>query len=62
MMKLAKRAKSFLTDEDATAATEYAVMLALILLVALVAIVLLGENVRDFFSNTSDDLPEGTAS
>jgi hypothetical protein len=37
-------------------------MLALIVLVALAAIALLGENVRDFFSNTSDDLPEGTAS
>ena len=61
MRVLATRAKNLLIGEDATAATEYAVMLGLIVLVALVSIALLGEHVRDFFFDTSDDLPDGTA-
>jgi Flp pilus assembly pilin Flp len=61
MRILATRAKNLLSSEDATAATEYAVMLGLIVLVALVSITLLGEHVRDFFFGTSADLPDGKA-
>lgn len=59
MKTLITRAKDVLTSEDATAATEYAVMLGLIVLVALASIVLLGSNVRDFFFGASQDLPDG---
>lgn len=61
MRKLAAQAKNLLMSEDGPTATEYAVMLGLIVLVALVSITLLGEHVRDFFFQTSADLPEGTA-
>lgn len=42
--------KGFMLDEEGATATEYAVMLALIILVALAAIIVLGEAVRDGFS------------
>lgn len=42
--------KSFMLDEEGATATEYAVMLALIILVALAAIIVLGEAVRDGFN------------
>ena len=59
--RLAGGARQLLRDEDATAASEYAVMLGLIILAALSAIVLLGEGVRGFFGDASEDLPDGTA-
>ncbi|MCH8966223.1 MAG: Flp family type IVb pilin [Planctomycetes bacterium] len=43
------RAKSFLKSEDGPTATEYAVMLALIIIVALTAITNLGTKVKDIF-------------
>jgi pilus assembly protein Flp/PilA len=45
--------KSFMLDEEGATATEYAVMLALIILVALVAIVFLGNTVKNGFSTVA---------
>ena len=62
MKNLKARMKSFLVSEDGPTATEYAVMLALIIIVALAAITLLGEKVQDIFTNVEGGLPDGTAS
>ncbi|MHC4441611.1 MAG: Flp family type IVb pilin [Planctomycetota bacterium] len=60
MKSLINRAKSFLKSEDGPTATEYAVMLALIIIVALVAIQLLGEKVESIFTNVETALPSGS--
>lgn len=46
--------KGFMLDEEGATATEYAVMLALIILVALAAIVFLGNAVRDGFQTVAE--------
>jgi pilus assembly protein Flp/PilA len=53
------RVKQFLVNEDGPTATEYAVMLALIIIVALAAITLLGNKVSGIFSNVEAALPDG---
>jgi pilus assembly protein Flp/PilA len=53
------RIKQFLVNEDGPTATEYAVMLALIIIVALAAISLLGTKVSTIFSNVESSLPDG---
>jgi pilus assembly protein Flp/PilA len=60
MKALVKRAKSFLRSEDGPTATEYAVMLALIIVVALAAITLLGTKVSTIFTNVEAGLPSGS--
>lgn len=55
-MNLVKR---FLQSEDGPTATEYAVMLALIIIVALTAITTLGQKVESIFSNVEGKLPTG---
>lgn len=55
-MNLVKR---FLQSEDGPTATEYAVMLALIIIVALTAITTLGEKVESVFTNVEAKLPDG---
>ncbi len=60
MKALVKKAKTFLWSEDGPTATEYAVMLALIIIVALAAITLLGNKVRTIFENVEAGLPAGT--
>ncbi len=57
MKALVKKAKTFLRSEDGPTATEYAVMLALIIIVALAAITLLGNKVRTIFENVESRLP-----
>lgn len=54
------RVKQFLLNEDGPTATEYAVMLALIIIVALAAITLLGNKVSTIFGNVETALPDGT--
>ncbi|MGE3180522.1 MAG: Flp family type IVb pilin [Phycisphaerae bacterium] len=54
------RMREFLVSEDGPTATEYAVMLALIIIVALAAITLLGAKVNTIFSNVETALPDGT--
>ncbi len=50
------RIKNFLVNEDGPTATEYAVMLALIIVVAIAAVTLLGNSVKDVFSNVNDKI------
>jgi pilus assembly protein Flp/PilA len=59
MARFFERAKAFLGSEDGPTATEYAVMLALIIVVALGAITALGTKVSTTFSNISTALPTG---
>jgi len=59
MKALLARAKNFLKNEDGPTATEYAVMLALIIIVALAAITLLGQKVSTIFGNVESTLPDG---
>lgn len=56
-MSLVKR---FLQSEDGPTATEYAVMLALIIIVALTAITTLGTKVKTIFTNVETALPTGS--
>ena len=49
MKSFVNRAKSFLRSEDGPTATEYAVMLALIIVVAIAAISSLGTKVSSMF-------------
>ncbi len=55
------RMKHFLVNEDGPTATEYAVMLALIIIVCLAGITLLGETVNGVFETVSGGLPDGAA-
>lgn len=59
-MRLMQTMKRFLKSEDGPTATEYAVMLALIIIVALGAITLLGSKVNTIFTNVESGLPDGT--
>lgn len=49
--------KSFLQDEEGATATEYAVMLALIIVIALGAISALGTKVSSTFAGVTSKLP-----
>ncbi|HUN80331.1 MAG TPA: Flp family type IVb pilin [Phycisphaerae bacterium] len=49
--------KSFIRDEEGATATEYAVMLALIIVIALGAISALGTKVSSTFANVTSKLP-----
>lgn len=51
--------KDFLTSEAGPTATEYAVMLSLIVLGAMAGISLLGIKVSDIFTFLGSDLPDG---
>jgi len=59
MSKIEYRIRAFLASEDGPTATEYAVMLALIIVVALGAITVLGEKVSTTFTNINTALPTG---
>jgi pilus assembly protein Flp/PilA len=54
---MAKFKELFVSEEGATA-TEYAVMLALIIIVAIAAITVLGKKVNNTFNNIADRLPD----
>jgi pilus assembly protein Flp/PilA len=54
MQKLGQHVLSFLKAEDGPTAVEYAVMLALIIVVCLVAITALGTNANATFSKVSN--------
>jgi pilus assembly protein Flp/PilA len=51
MSLLAKKVQRFLVSEDGPTAVEYAVMLALIIIVCLTAITNLGQSVNTTFTN-----------
>ena len=57
MKAFVNRAWSFLRDEEGATATEYAVMLALIIVIALGAISALGTKVSTTFANVESQLP-----
>ena len=59
MSQFVNRMKSFIKSEDGPTATEYAVMLALIIIVALGAITGLGTTVSGIFTNVDGALPTG---
>ena len=61
MKKLAQSVVNFLKDEDGPTAVEYAVMLALIIVVCIVAITALGTNANATFSSVSSTIA-GTSS
>jgi len=53
-----ERVRSFLASEDGPTATEYAVMLALIIVVAIAAISTLGDRVNTMFGSVASELDE----
>lgn len=53
MKKLKELFVNFLRDEEGASATEYAVLIVLIIVVALAAILLLGQEVRDGFNSVA---------
>ena len=62
MTQICLLAGRFLKSEDGPTATEYAVMLALIIMVALGAITGIGVKVESVFTNIDNQLPTGSAS
>ena len=61
MKNLLQRVKNFLQQEDGPTAVEYAVMLALIIVVCITAITALGSNANKTFSSVSTTIG-GTSS
>lgn len=62
MKSLAQSIQRFLASEEGPTAVEYAVMLALIIVVAITAIQAVGTSTRDTFNNVSQQLPAGGGS
>ena len=56
MMHIVKKMRRFLTSDDGPTAVEYAVMLALIIIVCLVAIQSLGTNASTTFTNVANSI------
>ena len=56
MKSLAQKVQRFLVSEDGPTAVEYAVMLALIVIVCITAITNLGKKVSNEFSNITNSL------
>jgi pilus assembly protein Flp/PilA len=59
-MLLVNKLKRFLTSEDGPTAVEYAVMLALIIIVCLISIQTLGTNANTTFTNVAGSLAAGS--
>ena len=59
MTNLLRFAREFLVNEDGPTAVEYAVMLALIIVVCLTAIQAIGTNANATFQSVSAKLPAG---
>jgi len=62
MSRLAVRVQRFLKSEDGPTAVEYAVMLALIIIVCLTAIQAIGTNANATFQSVASQLPSGSGS
>jgi pilus assembly protein Flp/PilA len=60
MKNLALKVQRFLKSEDGPTAVEYAVMLALIVIVCLVSIQAIGTNANATFDTIADQLGAGT--
>jgi len=59
MQKTFRKIRAFLKSEDGPTAVEYAVMLALIIVVCLTAIQAIGTNANATFNSVSSVLPGG---
>jgi pilus assembly protein Flp/PilA len=59
MKKLLLQARQFLVSEDGPTAVEYAVMLALIIVVCLTAIQAIGTNANATFNSVANVMPTG---
>jgi pilus assembly protein Flp/PilA len=59
MTKFLRHAQRFLKSEDGPTAVEYAVMLALIIVVCLTAIQAIGTNANATFQSVAGQLPSG---
>lgn len=57
MKKFMSKVDRFMKSEDGPTAVEYAVMLALIIIVCIASITSLGEKVNDTFTQIEADLP-----
>jgi len=62
MKSLTKKVHRFLVSEDGPTAVEYAVMLALIIIVCLAAITAIGERANTTFETVRDSLPQASSS
>lgn len=60
MKSLAKKVQRFLVSEDGPTAVEYAVMLALIVIVCLTAITAIGTNANTTFNDVANQLGGGS--
>ena len=60
MQRFLDTARKFIRAEEGPTATEYAVMLALIIVVAIGAISGIGVTVENIFTNVDNGLPTGT--
>jgi pilus assembly protein Flp/PilA len=58
MIGVMSKVKELFVSEEGATATEYAVMLALIIIVAIAAITVLGRKVNNTFQNISESLPD----
>ena len=56
MKKFATKVQNFLKSEDGPTAVEYAIMLALIVIVCLTAIQAIGTNAKETFNDIANDL------
>ncbi len=56
MKNFAEKVVNFLKDEDGPTAVEYAVMMALIIVVCLGSVGLIGSNANDKFQSVADEL------
>jgi pilus assembly protein Flp/PilA len=62
VMNLLQKVQRFLVSEDGPTAVEYAVMLALIIIVCLAGVTALGTATNATFTNVSGRIPTGAAS
>lgn len=62
MSEFVQQVVRFLRGEEGPTATEYAVMLALIIVVCLAAISGIGQTVSGVFTNVDNSLPTGSSS
>ncbi len=61
MKKVLAGVRRFFAEEDGATAVEYAVMVALIVVVALTAIQTLGTQVRDTFDDVADEISNASS-
>lgn len=58
MQKIALKCRDLIQNEEGATATEYAVMLALIIIVCIVAISIMGNKVNNSFQEMADLMPD----